>query len=121
MRVIAMLSLAVATSHVASAQAPRTSRTRSGDTTVIVTTGNGVWGPLHDAAEVKRINADTKESTFGQVSMLAATSDGGVALFDTKSLDGPIIRRFDAEGRFMNNLGRRGSGPGEYELGPMNM
>ena len=89
-------------------------RARRGDTVVVANTGNGLWGPAHDAIEVKRISGDTKETTFGVVYTLAATPDGGVLVFDTKSLDGLIIRQFDADGHFVRNIGRRGEGPGEY-------
>jgi hypothetical protein len=84
---------------------------------VVVTTGRGNWGPLRDAVEVLRVNADTKETTLGEVYTVTAMPDGGVVLFDRKALDGPIVRQFDAQGKFVRNLGRQGSGPGEYALG----
>src|SRR5690606_17795069 len=64
--------------------------------------------------EVLRIAGDTPESTFGQVSILAVMPDGGVLLMDSKSLDGLIVRHFDANGKFVRNIGRKGEGPGEY-------
>lgn len=89
-------------------------RSRHGDTTIIVTARDGAWGPAHDAVEVLRVGNKSRETTFGSVSMLAATPDGGVVLFDSKSFDGMIIRQFNANGEFVRNLGRQGSGPGEY-------
>lgn len=50
---------------------------------------------MRDAIEVRRFNAETKETTFGQTFYGTATADGGVVVYDEKSLDGPIIRQFD--------------------------
>ena len=89
-------------------------RTQRGDTTVVVTTGNGVWGPVHDLVEVLRVPGNTKETTFGRVSALSATADGGVLVYDMKAPEGKILRQFSADGKFVRNIGREGSGPGEY-------
>lgn len=98
----------------ADAQRGNVVRTRRGDTVVVSTTGNGAWGPPHDAVEFMRVSGDTKETTFGQAYLLSATPDGGVLVVDTKSLDGLIVRQFDANGKFVRNIGRKGEGPGEY-------
>ena len=53
----------------------------------------------------------TEEYTFGFVSTLAPASDGSVYVADAQI---PVVRRYDAQGRFMANIGRSGEGPGEY-------
>jgi hypothetical protein len=88
-------------------------RTKRGDTTVVLTEGNGRWGAPHDAIEVLRV-PESRQTTFGSAYQLQATADGGVVIADVASLDGMIIRRFDANGKFVHNLGRSGPGPGEY-------
>jgi hypothetical protein len=97
------------------AQAQNTTRTKRGDTIVVTTQGNGKWGPAHDAIEVLRLSGETRETTFGQLTAIEATPDGGVIVVDAKSLDGLIIRHFDANGKFVRNIGRKGRGPGEYD------
>jgi hypothetical protein len=89
-------------------------RSRHGDTTIIVTSRDGTWGPPHDAIEVLRVGGNTRETTLGRAYSLAATPDGGVLLVDSKSLDGVVIRQFNANGEFVRNIGRHGGGPGEY-------
>jgi hypothetical protein len=84
------------------------------DTTVVTSQGDGIWGPAHDVVEVLRVTTNTKETTFGQVRGLEAAPDGGVFVYDAKGPDGGIIRRFDANGKFVRNIGRDGHGPGEY-------
>jgi hypothetical protein len=91
-------------------------KTIHGDTTFLLTKGNGAWGAAHGAAEVLRIGgAKTPETTFGEPSAIATLPSGGVVLLDRKALDGPVIRMFDAQGKFVRNVGRLGSGPGEYK------
>ena len=51
------------------------------------------------------------EYTFGEVADIALASDGGLFVLDRKV---PIIRQYDASGKFVRNVGRFGSGPGEY-------
>ena len=97
-----------------SAQAGRVERVRHGDTTVVRTTGNGLWGAPRDAIEVRRIGGDTKETTFGGIFSTVALPDGGVLVFDEKGLDGPALRMFDRDGKFVRTVGREGEGPGEY-------
>ena len=106
--------MAIATSPLTAQRAGATRSTR-GDTVVVQTTGPGIWGPIRDAQEVLRIGGEREETTFGTVYQIAATPDGGVVLFDTKGLNGPVLRQFDASGKFVRNIGRQGRGPGEYD------
>jgi hypothetical protein len=53
-----------------------------------------------------------REYAFGQIRSAAAEPGGGFYLFDAN--DGQI-RRYDRTGRFLNLVGKRGGGPGEYQ------
>jgi len=87
----------------------------------VTSRGTGRWGSPHDAVEAVRVASDTRETTFGAPNRLQALPDGGVLVVDPKSLDGLIIRQFDANGKFVRNLGRSGSGPGEYRYQNMSI
>ncbi len=99
----------------ATAQTGRVERLKHGDTTIVRTTGNGLWGAPHDAVEIKRIGGETKATTFGSAFMTTALPNGGVLVFDAKALDGPALRMFDRDGKFVRNVGRSGNGPGEFQ------
>jgi hypothetical protein len=111
---LAAVALTIASPALITAQT--VTRTTRGDTTVVATRGLGTWGALRDPVVVARISEDSPESTFGQVFLIAPTPDGGVLVYDMKASEGNIIRQFDANGKFVRNIGRRGGGPGEYNL-----
>ena len=48
---------------------------------------------------------------IGQVSDIALGRDGSLYVFDGQV---PVVRHYDASGKFMGQVGRSGSGPGEY-------
>jgi hypothetical protein len=48
---------------------------------------------------------------FGDVADLAVGNDGSLFVLDRKV---PVVRQYDANGKFVRNVGRLGSGPGEY-------
>jgi len=112
--IFSALVVALPQASPARAQGHSVARTTRADTTVVTTTGPGALGANLRPVEVLRIAGDTPESTFGQVGILAVLADGGVLLIDSKSLDGLIVRHFDANGKFVRNIGRRGEGPGEF-------
>ena len=52
------------------------------------------------------------EVAFGSIELLAATRAGEFVLFDGADIQ---LRRYDRAGRFLGTIGRKGSGPGEYQ------
>ncbi len=97
----------------ASAQ-PGMVRTQRGDTTVLRTTGNGLWGAAKRANEVLRISGAPGRDEFGRIDCLSALPDGGVVVYDAQGLDGPAVIVLNADGTTRRALGRVGSGPGEF-------
>lgn len=83
------------------------------DTMVVRSVGNGVWGGAQAAHEELRVGGGAAATEFGSLDCFTALPDGGVAVFDSKGRDGPVIHVFDSNGRLRRSLGRGGSGPGE--------
>jgi hypothetical protein len=52
-----------------------------------------------------------EEYIFGGIADVALGRDGSLYVFDRQV---PIVRHYDASGKFLRNIGRAGSGPGEY-------
>ena len=52
-----------------------------------------------------------EEYMFGDVADVALGRDGSIYVFDRQV---PIVRQYDAIGKFIRSIGRRGAGPGEY-------
>jgi hypothetical protein len=52
-----------------------------------------------------------EEYMFGDVADVAIGNDGSLFVVDRKV---PIVRQYDAQGKFVRNVGRAGAGPGEY-------
>ena len=112
----ALLVAACAGGDRAAVGSPGVTRSQHADTIVVLTRGDGAWGPVHDAVEVLRSGETSRETTFGRPRTLATTPDGGVLVFDTKAAEGMSIRQFGADGKFVRNIGRSVSGPGEYSV-----
>jgi len=87
-------------------------RTAPPDTVVVRASGAGVWGPTVRLVEVMSLGTrdGPDEYALGDFDALAVTPRGEIYLLD----DGPVLRRYSAAGHFEQNLGRVGSGPGEY-------
>ena len=52
-----------------------------------------------------------EEYMLGEVADIALGRDGSLFVFDRQV---PIVRQYDAAGRFIRTIGRKGAGPGEY-------
>ena len=75
--------------------------------------GVAVWGDSLVLVEELRIGnlVGDEAYTFGNVAALAPAPDGSLYVADNQV---PIIRRYDRDGRYIGDIGRRGEGPGEY-------
>jgi hypothetical protein len=52
-----------------------------------------------------------EEYLLGSVSDIAIAADGTIYAYDSQV---PVIRVYDANGKFLRNIGRKGQGPGEF-------
>ena len=52
-----------------------------------------------------------EEYMLGEVADIALGRDGSIYVFDRQA---PVVRQYDANGRFIRSIGRSGAGPGEY-------
>lgn len=52
-----------------------------------------------------------EEYMLGEIADVALGRDGSLYVFDRQV---PVVRQYDASGKFLRSIGRRGSGPGEY-------
>jgi hypothetical protein len=84
-----------------------------GDTVVIRTTGASDSAALHTlVAEVSIGELEgADEYTFGAINEVEVAGDGRIYVFDRQV---PALREYDAAGKFVRTLGRKGAGPGEY-------
>src|SRR5437870_5627047 len=73
--------------------------------------------PLH--AGVATLQAERRigsadgadEYLFGRVSFVAVGPDGSIYVYDPQV---PALRKYDVNGKYVKDLGRKGEGPGEY-------
>lgn len=68
------------------------------------------WALEHDI-EIGSLGGRDGAPTFGHVTDLVGTPDGGVVVVD---LQGPRVSRYSPDGDFLHQLGGVGDGPGEY-------
>lgn len=84
-----------------------------GDTLVVRTLGSASEGILTLVEDVRIGELDGEdEYMFGQISELVALPDGSALVFDQQAV---ALRIYGSDGRVVRSLGRRGSGPGEYQ------
>jgi hypothetical protein len=81
--------------------------------TLIRATNPPEWGTNPQLVEEVRIGSvlGPEEYSLGSVGDVVVGSDGSIWVAD---LHASLIRRYDADGRAMPSIGRRGDGPGEF-------
>ncbi|MDE0358573.1 MAG: 6-bladed beta-propeller [Gammaproteobacteria bacterium] len=96
-----------------SGSAPETVTETIGDTTVVRTLSGSVWGT--EATLVPEVAIGwldgPEEYLFGSIRSIAVADDGTVFVLD---LQAQHVRVFDSLGVYVETLGRRGEGPGEF-------
>ena len=84
-----------------------------GDTTVVRTLSGSIWGA--EATLVPEITIGEldglEEYLFGSIISIAVNDDGTVYVLDQQAQH---VRGFDSLGVYLETLGRRGEGPGEF-------
>lgn len=83
-----------------------------GDTVVVRTLSGSLRGSgvLLEELSIGTLEGPP-ETQFGNVNGLAVSSDGTIHVMDAQ---GPVLRSYSPDGRFLRTVGRVGSGPGEY-------
>lgn len=91
---------------------PRVVRDTTGDTAVVRTVSGSAWGGDVRLMEEMRIGRleGPDHYTFGDVEGIAVGPDGHVYVVDGQ---GPFLRKYDPEGRFVATVAGPGEGPGE--------
>ena len=93
--------------------APETVVETIADTTVVRTLSGSVWGAeatLVPEMTIGRLDGP-EEYLFGNIRSIAVAGDGAVYVLD---LQAQHVRVFDSLGVYVETLGRRGEGPGEF-------
>lgn len=90
----------------------RAERDTAGDTIVVRTVSGSVWGAPRTLVE--RATAGKAEGAdydlLGDFRAIAVAPDGSIYISD----DGPVLRKYAPDGRYLATFGRKGGGPGEY-------
>jgi hypothetical protein len=89
-------------------------RVTAGDTVVVRTRGDMAPDAEWQLVEQWRAGSTDGDAatSFSLVHSLAITDDAHVLVFDQ---GGPVLRRYAPNGTLVRAIGRKGSGPGEYE------
>jgi hypothetical protein len=118
MKTLLLLSLAVSVLSCGNAESSDTSLpyqttfTTAGDTIVAATTGEVPDSLLRRLVVEWRSSGDSATDPYSDVSNIAVAPDGKVWVFDGAT---PRLLLFGADGKLLQRISRRGSGPGEYQ------
>lgn len=93
-------------------EGPRIVRDTAGDTAVVRTVSGSAWGEDARLVEEMRIGRleGPDHDTFGDIEGIAVAADGHVYVVDGQ---GPFLRKYGPEGRFVATVAGPGEGPGE--------
>ena len=96
-----------------SGSTPETVTEAIGDTTVVRTLSGSVWGTEATLVPEVAIGGldGPEEYLFGSIRSIAVADDGTIYILDSQ---GQHVRVFDSLGVYVETLGRRGEGPGEF-------
>jgi len=85
-----------------------------GDTVRVRTVAGSVWGDTARLVPEVTIGGmeGPDEFVFGNPTVLEVMDDGTILVLDNQA---PAVRAYAPDGSYLRTLGRRGSGPGEYE------
>ena len=76
--------------------------------------GAGTWGVTRLVEDLRIGQSEgPNEYLFGWINSIVQHPDGTVFISDGQV---PAIRRYDAGGTYLHNVGREGQGPGEYQI-----
>lgn len=92
----------------------RVERDTVGDTVVVRTLAGQAWESDAVLEPELRIGTFEGEEAYmlGDVNGLAVGPEGAIYLYDRQ---GPSLRKYSADGRYLATFAREGSGPGEYK------
>jgi len=84
------------------------------DTTLVRTLAGSAWGDSIQLVDELSIGVldGPPEYELGGIQDLAVDAQGGILAFDGQV---PALRYYDSSGTYVRTLGRKGSGPGEYQ------
>jgi len=94
--------------------AVRVERDTIGDTLVVRTLAGSAWGgeaTLEPEVSIGEMEGDL-EYLMGDVSSIAVAEDGTIYVLDGQ---GPELRAYSPDGRYLRTIGRPGEGPGELK------
>lgn len=111
-QVALLLLLAGCAGERSSADGWRAERDTVGDTIVVRTASGSIWGAprtLVERASVGKAEGDDVD-LLGGFRAIAVAPDGSIFISDA----GPVLRKYAADGHYLETFGRKGGGPGEY-------